>query len=236
MGNPMMLKILSIPSLLILSLVLAGCNNNPTINTKATPKVVEGSELYPLENARVDTAYVDPKADFTRYTSIYLTPIDYSELKIIQPSNLPKSREFSLTAADKSTIDAIYISAMSKQLSADYGYRMVTIPEPRTLIVATKLIELRPNATNESKRDESARSKVYSEGSGDMTISADFKDGKSNNIIATIKDRKKSTQMWGQNTVTSNQRDIQLFFSSWGRALRDRLDTLNKAKDAKLNR
>jgi hypothetical protein len=232
----MLSKILMRLGIMTLTFLLVACNTKPVIDTQGTPKTVEGHDLYPVKNAAVDTAYVDPKADFTRYTSIYLPPIDYSSLKIIQPGNLSKRNSFTLEPNDKAMMDAIYISAMSKQLSADYGYRIVSKPEPRTLIVKTQLVELQPNATNESKRDISARSKIYSEGGGEMTITADFIDGKSNNIIATIKDRKKSAQLWGENTRISNQRDIEQFFSSWGRALRDRLDTLNKAKDAKINR
>lgn len=216
--------------------LLIACNTaKPVIDTDGTPKNVDGQELYPVRNSLVDTAYVNPDVDFTRYTSIYLSPVNYSALKIVQPGNLSKSQGFTLDKTQKTAIDSIYRSSMTRQLSRDYGYRIVSIPEARTLIIDTSLVELKPNATNVSKRDMSARSKVYSEGAGEMVITADFKDGKTNAVIATIKDRKKSIQLWGENNQASNQRDIEQFFSSWGRMLRDRLDQLNKEKDRALN-
>ena len=223
----------STPSLAILltatALALSACNSaKPTINPNSTPEIIDGTPLYKVENSRADLAYMDKNVDFGRYKSIYIEPLNFSKLKIVQPATSIGSKPFEFTDKARTKFIAINQKSLARQLSEDQGYTIVNTPQADTLIIANYLLELRPNATNEANRPASARSKVFTEGSGSMTIGAIFMDGQKKSVVAMIEDEKKSIQLWQENTAMSNIRDVELMFSSWGRAIRSRLDELQK--------
>jgi hypothetical protein len=225
--SPKIIAILSATALCL----LVGCQSEPlSIDTSGKAEMIGGTKMYPLKNANADIALADPDADFKKYKTVYLEPLNFSKLKIIQPNASNFSKPFVLEEKARRDISSKYTKIMSEQLSKDNGYRIVDKPEADTLIIASYLTELRPKATNEENREPSVRSKIYSEGSGSMTIAALFRDGENKNIIASIEDKKKAPEIWGQNTYISNIRDVNLIFISWGSALRSRLDELHGKK------
>jgi len=212
---------------LVLVTMISGCTSpEPTINTDSAPKIIEGAELYKVENSRADLAYVDKNIDFSRFKTIYIEPLNFSKLKIVQPSISVGSKPFELTEKSKAKFNAINQKVLANRLSENGGYKIVDVPQADSLIIANYLLELRPNATNEANRQVSARTKVFTEGSGSMTIGSIFIDGEKKSVIAMIEDEKKSLQLWQENTEMSNIRDVELMFNGWGKAIRTRLDAI----------
>jgi hypothetical protein len=215
-----------------LTLALFGCNMNmnsgatPTINTNGTPKSIGNAMLYPVENSVATIAYMDPNADFKKYTSVYLPPLNLSQMKVVQPDITEGQSAFALDANDKATIQQAYLTAMSQQLSENNGLTIVTKPDANTLIVATAILQLRPAATNARNQDQSEYSAVFTSSSGGMTLGLVMIDGETGKTIAAADENYIGLSNAQAVNNTSGIRNVTLAFNRIGKQLRNRLDQL----------
>ena len=67
-------------------LLLVACQNTPQIQTGENAEVIQGS-LVRVDHSRTKLAYIDPSADFNKYTAILLTPLGVDNVEVIQPTN-----------------------------------------------------------------------------------------------------------------------------------------------------
>jgi len=85
--------------------LVAACSSTPEVQKGPDAEVIMGN-LHKVDNTRSDLAYVDPDADFSKYTKILLLPLDIDNVKIKQPDtsgsiNRSRSRKWELTDQDK---------------------------------------------------------------------------------------------------------------------------------------
>ncbi len=78
-----------------------------------------------VDHTTAKLAYVDPNADFSKYTAILLTPLGVDNVEIVQPQasiSTTGNRNWQLTDADKQRLQQDFRDAMVKQLSEKGGY------------------------------------------------------------------------------------------------------------------
>ena len=129
-------------------------------------------------------------------------------------------------------LEKIYQESMAKQLQEKGDFEIVQNPGPDVLILSAAVLQITPNAPKDDNSREfaSARSTVYSEGAGSMSIAAGLFDSESGKALAQLADSKTSSSMWGVNNRVTNLSDVSFMFSQWASQLNTALKKLQANK------
>ena len=215
---------------IVISLLLSGCQNTPQVQTGEDAEVIQGN-LHRVDHSRAKLAYVDPGAEFNKYTAILLTPLGVDHVEIVQPSSsmrTAESRNWELTDSDKQRLQKDYREAMTKQLTEKDGYPIAVGPGDNVLQISTILTRLAPSAPKDDFRSRPVgRSTVITEGAGKLDIEVAFRDSETGEVLALTKDSKSGSSLWGVNNSVSNAAEVRRAFSSWAMQIRAQLDRVH---------
>ena len=214
-------------------LLLAACQNTPQIQTGENAEVIQGN-LVRVDHSRAKLAYMDPSADFNKYTAILLTPLGVDNVEIIQPTTsyrTTRTPNWELTDADKLRLQKDFQEAMSKQLALQETYPLATAAGDNVLLIAAKLTRIAPTAPKDDNRSRPAgRSKVVTEGAGKISVEVTFSDSETGEVLALAKDTRSGSSLWGLNNSITNAAQVRRVFTSWAMQIRAQLDRVHSQK------
>ena len=219
------------PLLLFVTALLVACQGTPTLQTGPDAEVI-GGNLVRVDNSRAKLAYIDPNADFRKYTAVLLTPLGVDNVEIIQPSSSLRTagnRNWELTDADKERLQKDFREAMEKQLSDNGGYPVVETPGDDVLKISAILTRIAPNAPKDDNRSRPVgRSKVFTEGAGKMDVAVTFSDSETGEVLALTKNSRSGSNLWSINNSVTNSAEVRRAFTSWAMQIRGQLDRVHK--------
>ncbi|MGK0442134.1 MAG: hypothetical protein ACJA0N_001941 [Pseudohongiellaceae bacterium] len=209
------------------ALMLCACSSEPTIQTGEDAEVVMG-KLNKIDNSKSELVYIDPYADFTKYTKVMVMPLGVDNVEVIQPSSsgsMTNRNEWELTDSDKIKLQEVFHESMVKQLQEKGGYPVVTEAGDDVLQIVAKLTAIAPAAAKDDfKSRPIGRSSVYTQGGGGLAVAVVIGDSESGEVLGIMKDTKSSSSMWGSNNSVSNMSDVRQMFSSWAAQISRGLD------------
>ncbi|MEH6582946.1 MAG: DUF3313 family protein [Halioglobus sp.] len=215
------------------SALLAACSSTPEIQTGDDAEVIMGN-LNKVDNSRADLAYMDPNADFSKYSKVMVMPLGVDNVEIIQPSkskSVTGNQNWELTEEDKDKLRKTFHEAMVKNLQDKGDYPLVTEPGDDVLQIAASLTAIAPAAAKDDNRSRATgRSRVYSEGAGALAVMVAFGDSETGEVLGIMKDSKSSSAIWGNNNSVSNMADVRHMFNGWALQIRNGLDNLHGKK------
>jgi hypothetical protein len=216
---------------LMASLLLGGCQSSPQIQTGEGAEVIQGN-LVRVDHARSKLAYVDPNADFSKYTAILLTPLGVGNVEIIQPSSTitrPGNRNWELTDTDKQRLQKDFRTAITQRLSENGDYPIVDTAGDNVLQISTILTRLAPTAPKDDFRSRpTGRNTMITEGAGRLDFEVSFRDSQTGEVLALTKDtRSAGAHLWGVNNSVSNAAEVRRVFSSLALQIRAQLDRVH---------
>jgi hypothetical protein len=160
---------------LLTSLLLVACQNTAPNQTADIP-----DNLVRVDHTSAKLAYVDPNAEFSKYTAILLTPLGVDNVEIIQPSasvTTTGNPNWQLTDADKQRLQQDFREAMVKQLSKNGGYPLVDTAADNVLRISAILTRIAPTAPKDDNRSRPpGRGKIFTEGAGKLRVEVTFSD------------------------------------------------------------
>ncbi|WOJ94379.1 DUF3313 family protein [Congregibacter variabilis] len=210
--------------------LLAACAEQPSIQSGENAETIMG-ELAKVDNARVDLAYVDPTADYTRYRKVYIAPLDLENVEVIQPDSNSSmanrfNREWELTDADKEKLQSTFRESMSKALTDGGAFEIAQEGGDDVIKLESMLTRIAPSGPKDDQMSRTtARSTVITQGSGSMSIAIMIADGDSGEPLAIIKDTRSrvNSNMWGINNSVSNMAEVRSNFNAWAKQIHDGL-------------
>ncbi|EEB78872.1 hypothetical protein GPB2148_2080 [marine gamma proteobacterium HTCC2148] len=204
-------------SVAMLSLV-AACSSTPEVQTGDGAEVI-GDNLHRVDNSKADVAYIDPDANFSKYTKVMIRPLGVNKIEVIQPSKTGTSmsrRDWELTDADKQMLQDTFHSAMLKNLQDKGDFPLVDEPGDDVLEIGAMITAIAPSAAKDDGRSRAmGRSYVITDGSGAIAVAVAFGDSETGEVLALIKDSRSSSSHWGLNNSVTNKADVQRMFNSW---------------------
>jgi hypothetical protein len=211
---------------------LIGCAGEPTIQTGEDAETVMGN-LNRVDNSRAQLAYVDPAADYSRYSKVQVQPLDLDNVEIIQPSTASSisnryNREWELTDGDREKLQAAFREVMEAELTKNGDFSLSETGGDDVITLSAMLTQIAPNAPKDDIASRgSARTRVYSDGSGSISIAIAFADGDSGEVLALIKDRRRgNNNTWTVNNAVTNMADVRRTFRTWAMQIHDGLMAL----------
>jgi len=221
----------SVIGVLLICLLLVACQN---IADSQTSKDATGipQNMVRVDHTAAKLAYVDPDADFSKYTAILLTPLGLDNVEIIQPQSSISTignRNWQLTDADKQRLQQDYREAMIKQLSGKGGYTMVDSAADHVLRISARLTRIVPTAPKDDSRSRpTGRTRMYTEGAGKMGVEVTFSDSETGELLALAKDTRSGSSIWGINNSVTNAAEVRRVFNAWAMQIRAQLDRVHK--------
>jgi hypothetical protein len=216
---------------LAIGVFTAACSSTPEVQTGADAETIMEGALHKVDHSRTDLAYVDPEANFGKYQRVMITPLGVDKVEIIQPTrttSVINNRDWELTAEDKEKLRSAYMEAMRRELSEKGGYDVVETAGNDVLQISAVLTSLAPTAAKDDNVSRPiGRSRVYTEGSGSMSIAVAFGDSDTGEVLGLIKDRKRNDSYWSVNNSVTNLADVKRMFSSWAAQIRKGLDRVH---------
>ena len=214
---------------LLLPLLFACTSQEPTIQTGPDAEIIL-DRLHRVDNTRVGLAFVDPEADFGRFSKILLDPLNLDRVEIVQPRRSAANRRatWELTDQDRENLARHYREVFTRELQETGDYTIVDEPGEDVLRITASITGIAPNAARDDNRSRGiGRTRVYTEGAGSMAISFAFSDSQNNDILGIVKDSRSGSPMWGSNNRVSNMGDVRFMFAQWARMIRARLDIVH---------
>ena len=212
-------------------LLLAACQNTPHVQTGEDAEVIQGN-LVRVNHSRTKLAYIDPSADFKKYTAILLTPLGVENVEIIQPTTSYRTfrtANWELTDADKLRLQKDFDQALAKQLTLQDTYPLVTAAGDNVLLISAKLTRIAPSAPKDDNRSRPAgRSKIITEGAGKISVEVTFSDSETGEVLALAKDTRSGSSLWGLNNSITNEAQVRRTFTSWAMQIRAQLDSVHQ--------
>ena len=212
-----------------LAALVAACSSEPTLQTGADAEMV--GNLAKVDHSRTDLAYLDPEADFGKYTKVMVTPLGLDKVEIIQPSRTSARRtidDWELTDGDRQALEEAFHEAMVKQLQEKGTFPLVTEPGHEVLQISAAITSIAPTAAKDADM-QAGRSYTYTESSGSMSIFVAFADSDNGEVLGIIKDtRTLGGQTWGRNNSVSNMAEVRRAFNSWAAQIQSGLEKLQQ--------
>jgi hypothetical protein len=216
-------------------LLLAACQS--TSNSVQVASAVELSEnLREIKIKGLDTVHIAPDADLSNYTAVLLPPLDIDSVEIKQPSanhRIPGAKDWVLTDDDKASLQKAFRELMSEKLAADNGFVIADVAGENTLKLQVVLTTIAPTAPKDDFNSRpTGRSRIYSEGFGDVSIRIEITDSLSGQLLATAEDKKRGDTTWRLNNRITNWAEIRRMLRSWSVQIRNGLDEIKANSQA----
>lgn len=209
--------------------LLLACAGEPTIQTGDDAETIMGT-LNKVDNLSADMAYVDPTIDYGRYSRVLITPLDLDNVEIIQPDRNTSmlnryNEEWALTAEDKQRLQEAFTTSMERALSEGGAYGIADTAGDDVLIIEAMITTIAPSGPKDDVASRGiGRSRVFTQGSGGMSIAVMFADGDSGEILAVVKDTRTSdNSTWGMNNSVTNMAEARRYFNNWSKRIHDGL-------------
>ena len=223
----------------ILLPLLGACASSPTIQIGEDAETTLDGSLNKVDNTAVDLAYVDPDADYARYSKVWVMPLDLDNVEIEQPptSNSIINRyneEWELTDDDKSDLQSAFAEAMQRELTSAGDFVAVSEGGDDVIVVEAMITKIAPSGPKDDTASRGiGRSRVFTEGGGGMAIAIVLADGDSGDVLAIIKDSRSSVNSsWGLNNSVSNMADVKRNFNAWAGQIHRGLLALKQRAEA----
>ena len=214
--------------------ILIACSSTPEIQTGEDAEVI-GDNLHRVDGARADMAYIDPDADFSKYTKVHIRPLGVDNIEVVQPNATGTSfsrRDWELTESDKQMLQDLFQAAMQKHLEDKGDFPLVDEAGDDVLEIAAMITAIAPSAAKDDNRSRpTGRSYVVTEGAGAIAVAVAFGDSQTGEILALVKDSRSSSTHWGMNNSVTNKADVSRMFNSWAMQINTSLGKITGKAD-----
>ena len=218
--------------------LLGACAGEPTIQTGADAETIMDGRLARVDNTRSSLVYVDPDADYGRYDSVLLVPLDVDHIEIIQPNTTSSvanrfNRDWELTDSDRSKLQDAFREAMEKAIADGGDFSLAEDGGENVLRVEAMITQIAPNAPKDDVQSRGTRSTIITEGAGSLSVAMMLADGDSGEVLAIIKDtRSGQSNMNTINNSVTNMAEVRRHFRTWGMQLNNGLVALQTRANA----
>lgn len=208
--------------------VLAGCSQTKKHEEVAQQKADQAG-LTAVGQSHFDGTFIAPGSNFSQYKKLLVERLDLEKVEIIQPPKTGmSSAPWALTEEDKRFYQERYTEALINNLIADGAYATAVDPAADVLTIKARVVQIAPAAVKDDINSRQGIMKVYTEGSGSVTLEVALHDSITGKLLGIITDKRDLGRIWEENNRVTNNQQVRLAFNSWLRKLRSELEAISK--------
>lgn len=215
--------------LVIIAVVaVAGCSMTKK-HEQAAQEKADKAGLTAVSESRFDGTFIAPGSNFAQYKKLLVERLDLDNVEIIQPPQAGMSSvPWSLTEQDKRFYQERYTEAFINHLIADGAYATALDPAADVLTIKARVLQIAPLTAKDDVKSRQNIMKVYTEGSGSMTLEISLHDSVSGKLLGIITDKRDLGRLWEENNRVTNNQQVRLAFNAWLHKLRVELENISK--------
>lgn len=207
---------------------VAGCSMTKKHEQAAQEKAGQAG-LAAVSESRFDGTFIAPGTNFAQYKKLLVERLDLDNVDIIQPPKIGMSSElWSLTEQDKRFYQERYTEAFINHLIADGSYATALDPAADVLTIKARVLQIAPSTAKDDLKSRQNIMKVYTEGSGTMTLEISLHDSTTGKLLGIITDQRDLGRLWEENNRVTNNQQVRLAFNAWLHKLRVELENISK--------
>lgn len=211
----------------VVLLTLASCST-PKKHEKIAQEKADEAGLTATDKSHFDGTFIAPGTPFAHYKRLLVERLNLESVDVIQPTSRGTGKSWAFSEDDKRFYQERYTEALINNLIADGAYETAFDPAVDVLTVKARVVQIAPLAPKDDINSRQGIMKVYTEGSGSMTLEIALHDSVSGKLLGIITDKRDLGNMWGENNRVTNNQQVRLAFNAWLRKFRSELEVLSK--------
>ena len=169
-------------------------------------------------------SYVKPDVDLSIYNKVMVRPLNMDNIEVLKPSwEQDNDDVWAFNPEGRSAIQEWFLDAMQKELETKGGYAMVAAPAADVMRIEVELLSITPYV----KPGTPARNgefKISTLGSGDVVVSAEFRDSKTRELLILIEGERTIGESYKELSRENHIANVKGLFAKWGKKVRLELD------------
>ena len=169
-------------------------------------------------------SYVKPDVDFSTYSKVLVKPLNMDNIEVIKPPwEQDSDEDWSFDAGNREAIQSWFMEAMKNEIETEGGYPLVSESGDDVIRIEVELLSITPYVKPGTKSAESEH-KISTLGSGDVVISAEFRDSTTRELLVLIEGERVIGEKYREVSKENHIKNVKGLFTKWGKKTREALD------------
>lgn len=169
-------------------------------------------------------SYVKPGIDLSTYTKVLVKPLNMDNIEILKPVwEQDNDDDWSFIPENRAAIQEWFMDAMQEQIEKKGGYAMVSEPANDVMRIEVELLSITPYVKPGTQSSD-GQFKISTLGSGDVVVSAEFRDSKNRELLILIEGETTIGDQYKELSRENHIKNVKNLFAKWGKKVRKALD------------
>jgi len=169
-------------------------------------------------------SYVKPGVDLSTYSKVLIKPLNMDNIEVLKPAWEQDNDEvWTFKAENVQAIQEWFMDAMQQEVEVKGGYPMVSQPAADVIRIEVELLSITPYVKPGTPAND-GEFKTQTLGSGDVVVSAEFRDSKTRELLILIEGERTIGTEYKKLSVENHTANVKGLFARWGKVIREGLD------------
>ena len=193
------------------------------------PKLITGLMLLLVTGAvmaknTIPATYVKEGIDLSVYNKVMVKPLSLDNIEVLKPVWEEGNDDiWAFNPENRSDIQKWFLDAMQQEIEINGGYKLVNAPGDDVLRVEVEVLSITPYVKPGTQSSDSDHV-ISTLGSGDIVISAEFRDSKTRELLILIEGERTIGEKYRELSAENHIKNLKGMFTKWGKKIREALD------------
>ena len=193
------------------------------------PKLITGLMLLLVTGAvmaknTIPATYVKEGVDLSVYNKVMVKPLSLDNVEVLKPVWEEGNDDvWAFNPENRSAIQKWFLDAMQQEIGGNGGYPLVNASGDDVLRVEVEVLSITPYVKPGTQSSDSDHV-IETLGSGDIVISAEFRDSKTRELLVLIEGERTIGEEYRELSAENHIKNLKGMFTKWGKKVREALD------------
>ena len=172
----------------------------------------------------IPATYVKEGIDLSVYNKVMVKPLSLDNIEVLKPAWEEGNDDiWAFNPENRSDIQKWFLDAMQQEIEINGGYKLVNAPGDDVLRVEVEVLSITPYVKPGTQSSDSDHV-ISTLGSGDIVISAEFRDSKTRELLILIEGERTIGEKYRELSAENHIKNLKGMFTKWGKKIREALD------------
>ena len=177
-----------------------------------------------MAQTTIPATYVKDGIDLSAYNKVMVKPLSLDNVEVLKPAWEEGNDEiWAFNPDNRSAIQKWFLDAMQQEIEINGGYALVTAPGDDVMRVEVEVLSITPYVKPGTQSSDSDHV-ISTLGSGDIVISAEFRDSKTRELLILIEGERTIGEKYRELSAENHIKNLKGMFTQWGKKVREALD------------
>ena len=193
------------------------------------PKLITGLMLLLVTGVvmaknTIPTTYVKEGVNLSVYNKVMVKPLSLDNVEVLKPTWEEGNDDvWAFNPENRSAIQKWFLDAMQQEIGGNGGYPLVNASGDDVLRVEVEVLSITPYVKPGTQSSDSDHV-ISTLGSGDIVISAEFRDSKTRELLILIEGERTIGEKYRELSAENHIKNLKGMFTRWGKKVREALD------------